>query len=306
MANLTQLLSKAQAAQEELEHCSLVSIERQQATEEILRRSAECFGEVAASSTPKSSARRLALDHARLQIYSNRLERKVLDREAQVTELTRLIRHTSDQNHLLSRELQDAQEEIACLRSVADTSSEDSEINPLVDLALKVLSVQEEDYSSRTSALHALDSLDASISSRAQGVLSRILSTFDQHTQLTEGHERHASFLVDHYERNIGQLAEQLSLLEASFALKQDELSERDMIIEELRARDSEASRRIGDAEECLAQQVEETKKARSYQAGQVRTLNEALTRARMGEAALQEQVTRFDTVSFLYKYLAN
>lgn len=293
MAHLTQSLSKAHATQEELERRSMASDERQRAAEELLRRSAESFGELAASSTTKSSARRIALDRARLQIYANRLERKVLDREAQVTELTRLIRHTSDQNHLLSRELRDAEEEITYLRTVGSTGSEDSEAVPLVGLAMKMLNVQEEDSSSITSALHALNSLDASLSSRGQSALSQILSSFEQHAQLTEGHERHATFLVDHYERNVGQLAEQLSLLEASVALKQDELEERDRIVEELRTRDNEASRRIGEAEECLAQQVEETKKAKSYQAAQVRTLNEALMRARIGESALQEQVAR-------------
>ena len=295
MTEMSERLGNVQSSHDEMRYRALRSEERVHQMDELVQQTTNAYSNMASISKRSDAARRTYLEKARLELSSLRLGRKLADREAQVTELTHLIRHISRQNHLLLDELSCAQEQIASLRTTdfpLDTGG-NFRLVDVTNLALDAARLQLDDEETTTLLLRKLHRLDMDFSSTTKLVLSRTLDELFHHTTMAERHENQAGLVIGHYEHQVPLLAEKVTLLETSLAAKQGELEERDVIVGELHIREAESQRRMKETEECLSQQVEETRKARSYQVGQVKSLNGALARARMEEAALEAQVAR-------------
>jgi len=293
ITEMRERLWQAQASCDEMRSSALGSEERVHSMKELVQQVTVAYARLASTSKNGDVA---SFNKARLELSSMRLERKLADREAQVTELTHLIRHISNQNRLLLDEISCAQEQIASLQSTSDSSFDAWNSSSLADVANLALDAEHllvKDMATTAISHRTLHGLDAGISSRTEITLSRALDELHHNASIAERYEKRADLLIGHYECQVSQLAEKASLLEASLVMKQEEFEERDAIVRELRLRDAESQQRTMEAEECLSQQVEETRKARSYQASQVKSLNEALARARMGEASLEAQVAR-------------
>lgn len=286
-------LSESLAAQDNLRRLLAAKHEQLEDKDTVLRDASVLYSKLANNCTSKIESRRLQLENARMHMYTTRLERKIADRDAQVTELAHMIRHFGEQNHLLLSEISDAQLEITSLRSTESPHPQVQDVD-IASLALDASRLAEERADTNYDALLAITAVDQALSSCTQSVLSHTLSHYDEHLGVAQRHEIQAELLVGHYETHTVHLVDQLSLLEASLAIKQDELSESNAIASELRARDEESAQRTHEAEECLAQQVEETKRAKAHH----KTLIEALGRAKMGEAALEAQVSGCVSVS--------
>lgn len=298
--DMKERLEKAQTSHDEIRLSASRSEERAQTMEELVQQITVAYSHLASTSRNGGA---IPHENTKLKLSSMRLERKLADRDAQVTELTLLIRHVSEQNRLLFHELSCAQEHIASLRSLSDPPFDPGNGLGLVDLANLTLDAERlrmEDMATTVASLSKLHSLDTGISFRTEIALSQALDEFHHNAAMAGRYEKQADLILGHYENQVPQLTEKVSLLEASLVMKQEELEEREAVVRELRMRDAETHRRMMETEECLSQQVEETRKARSYQAHQVESLNEALARARMGETALEAQVTRFADFTLL------
>ncbi|KAF8135443.1 hypothetical protein EV363DRAFT_1429198 [Boletus edulis] len=130
-ADSTNLQRKLGAAQKDGEEAQRIAEEAQDDAEnreealliQLEHRVAEEYARLASTTVTIKAHASLKEEHLALQSRSLRLERKLANSEAQVTELAHLIRHTSEENKLLFEHLRNAEEEILatlCLDIVQD------------------------------------------------------------------------------------------------------------------------------------------------------------------------------------------
>ncbi|KAF8444575.1 hypothetical protein L210DRAFT_3394019, partial [Boletus edulis BED1] len=100
---------EAQADAENREEALLIQLEQ---CRMALSRVAEEYARLASTTVTIKAHASLKEEHLALQSRSLRLERKLANSEAQVTELAHLIRHTSEENKLLFEQLRNVEEEI--------------------------------------------------------------------------------------------------------------------------------------------------------------------------------------------------
>lgn len=78
----------------------------------MLERAVEEYSRLAASSVPAAQHHKLKMERARLELRVARLERKLGDREAQVTELAAMIRQAAERRTLLESSLADVESDL--------------------------------------------------------------------------------------------------------------------------------------------------------------------------------------------------
>ena len=262
------------------------------------------YGQHVSSSVSISVCRHLKLDNARLGMLKARLDRKLADRVDQVAELAQMILHVSEQNALLTAELRTADEEIHCLRDAllreqtqCPRTSDTSEPHAL-STSLSGLDASIRRTSNEDTAAH--QSITAHLSDRYGKAFHSILNTLSEQAQLTELQERHADVLLTHAEREISTLSSRALAAESivaskdnELASKQDELVRQTEMVAGLRMRDDDLERRAAEAEECLAQESAEARRAHAAHLVQMRGLNDVLSRARMAENGLRDDVSK-------------
>jgi chromosome segregation ATPase len=99
----------------------------------VLGRVAEEYARLASVTVPAAEHSRLKHEHAALNIRTLRLERKLANSEAQAVELANLVRHTTEQNGLLSAHLQDAQNAVAFYSRALKDATKDAALHAIVD-----------------------------------------------------------------------------------------------------------------------------------------------------------------------------
>ena len=139
-SSLANLEGRAEGKEEEL----LTQLEQHRF---VLGRVAEEYARLASVTVPIAEHSRLKHEHAALSLHTLRIERKLANSEAQAVELANLIRHTKEQNGLLSTQLKDAQDAIVFYsQALKDATVDDVAPHATVDRTLdkKVAAIDQE------------------------------------------------------------------------------------------------------------------------------------------------------------------
>jgi chromosome segregation ATPase len=99
----------------------------------MLGRVAEEYGRLASVTVPIVKHLRLKDEHAALNIHTLRLERKLANSEAQVTELAHLVRYVKEQNEFLSVQLRDTQDALAFYSQALKDAAKDTTLHTIID-----------------------------------------------------------------------------------------------------------------------------------------------------------------------------
>jgi chromosome segregation ATPase len=123
---LDEALTQLSTTQAALDSASASSTEDIDGLNSLLRTCAELYGTLAAETVRKSELEGEKLLRYDLQSRSVKMERRLLDKDAQLQELVAYLRCKDDQERLLQASLTDAQQEIAFLRESLSLAEERS------------------------------------------------------------------------------------------------------------------------------------------------------------------------------------
>jgi hypothetical protein len=261
-------------------------------------------GHHVANSISLSVHRPLRFENARMQMLVARLDRKLGDRVGQVAELAQMILHISEQNAFLRAELGAADEEIHYLRGALSRQETQCPCTSITsELHALCTSLSELDASTRCMSSEDIDaqqSIAARASAHSGKAFRSILDMLSEQAHLSELQERCGDILITHVEQEIFTASHRVSNAELrvaskerELASKEDELERQTEIVAELRMRDRDLERRVTAAEECLAQESAEARRAHAAHLIQVKSVTEALSRARMAEQGLRHDVSK-------------
>jgi chromosome segregation ATPase len=225
--------------------------------------------------------------------------RKLGDREAQVNELVHMVRYLRDSNALLLEGVATAE---GARQSSVSSMTIGSTVPPagamqLVSLMVDALQLSSAFFRSQSSTLHSLHTLEQTLVTNHRASSHALLLGLETDASIVETSERYASLVLSHFQHQVPQLTEKLSLQEAELAAVHSSACEQASRLQELQMRREEEIRRTQETEECLAIERDQTKRMRKEigeKDGRLRKLAGEVEALRREEARLSTRIAKY------------
>ena len=263
---------------------------------DLIRRVAEEYGHLAASTVPIESHKRIQHQYTVSQIHVLRLERKLANSEGQVVELAHLIRQMKEQNVVLVDALRDMEHEILfhvdALQSVTSAlvrspNHEACLLELLYSTGSDLATFQEESHVINTRFLTSAWELD-------HLTYSNLLSEYTAAEKLLREEQlisqQHATSLADTLASHKA-IAARLETVESERQAAEGQLRAATELADTLRISTDSMVRKVKDMEEKMEEVVASSKVAVKKEKDIVQRLNMVVQKSRMAEDALRAEI---------------
>ena len=271
-------------------------LEQLELVRSMLRRAAEEYGRLAATTVPASAHTGVKRELVISQINGLRLERKLANTEEQVQELAYLIRQTKEQKSFLSTQLREAEDEVAYLsQALKDTRRDSRPLRLTVsDLDADIANLQTNALRFQLEGHSAVEDIAHHINTTHRLNSSQLLFAYSALDRDLHAHQRELQMRVDELKVATAareMLGTQLQSLRTQQESTQQDLAAANSHVEELRADQTRTKQQLESAETRLHEEAAKQMLALQKEKETTKKMAATVQKSKAGEDALKTEI---------------